>query len=363
MELAEDQLILSAKSQRTLSIDGANSNEVPVSQLHANKTVAAGSVFFHDCQHASEASLSLLRHVGNCGKTLGRRGKIRYEKKFRKRITAVRVLVRFPQVEEFLRNNQLNLSTLLEISSLLKAENADELFERVLGKTKREVERIALEYRSPAENKPKDSIRRVRTAKKSVKSAAAVDLPLFTAKPDKTNVTSPGASCDEVLVEEQVRVSFSAGADLAEKIEKAQELLSGKFGTKASLEAVFNLALDALIKAKCPKEKEKRREARQAKASKGDSKPKSSQSSVSRYIPAEIESAVRKRDGHCCSYVGPTGKRCGSTWQLELHHIRPFSIGGEHSVENLALRCRTHNLLEAQQVFGREKIDQFVRLC
>ena len=169
-----------------------------------------------------------------------------------KRITAARVLVRFPQVEGFLRNNRLNLSTLLEISSLLKPENADELFERVLGKTKREVERIALEYRSPVEKKPKDSIRRVRTAKKSVKSAAAVDLPLFTAKPDKTNVTSPGASCDEVLVEEQVQVSFSAGADLAEKIEKAQELLSGKFGTKASLEAVFNLALDALIKAKCP---------------------------------------------------------------------------------------------------------------
>ena len=161
-----------------------------------------------------------------------------------KRITAARVLVRFPQVEGFLRNNQLNLSTLLEISSLLKPENADELFERVLGKTKREVERIALEYRSPAENKPK-----------------------------------------------------------------------------------------------------------------------SSQSSASRYIPAEIESAVRKRDGHCCSYVGPTGRRCGSTWQIELHHLRPFSLGGKHSVENLALRCRTHNMLEAQEVFGREKIDQFVRLC
>ena len=71
-----------------------------------------------------------------------------------------------------------------------------------------------------AEKKPKDSIRRVRTAKKEVKSAAAVDLPLFSVKSDKTNITSPGASCEEVLVEEQVQVSFSAGADLAEKIDQ-----------------------------------------------------------------------------------------------------------------------------------------------
>ena len=53
--------------------------------------------------------------------------------------------------------------------------------------------------------------------KKKVHSAA-VDLPLFSAKPDKTDDTSPGASCEEVLVEEQVHVSFSVGADLAEKI-------------------------------------------------------------------------------------------------------------------------------------------------
>ena len=72
-------------------VSDANNSEVPRNQLHANKTVVAGSVFFHNCQHASEASLSLLRLVGNCGKTPGRRGKIRYEKKFLKRTTFLRL--------------------------------------------------------------------------------------------------------------------------------------------------------------------------------------------------------------------------------------------------------------------------------
>ena len=56
-----------------------SNNELLKTQLRTNKLVAAGPVFFHDCQHASEAS-PILRLVGNGGKTPGR-GKEVQEKK------------------------------------------------------------------------------------------------------------------------------------------------------------------------------------------------------------------------------------------------------------------------------------------
>ncbi len=35
-----------------------------------------------------------------------------------------------------------------------------------------------------------------------------------------------------------------------------------------------------------------------------------------------------------------------------LHHIVPFARGGRETVENLALRCRCHNGLAAEEDFG-----------
>ena len=42
-------------------------------------------------------------------------------------------------------------------------------------------------------------------------------------------------------------------------------------------------------------------------------------------------------------YIDPqTNKRCGSKYQLEYDHLKPWSFMGEHSLENLHL-CRAHN--------------------
>jgi hypothetical protein len=37
---------------------------------------------------------------------------------------------------------------------------------------------------------------------------------------------------------------------------------------------------------------------------------------------------------------------------LEFHHVVPHADGGEASVQNLQLRCRAHNALEAERHFG-----------
>ena len=71
----------------------------------------------------------------------------------------------------------------------------------------------------------------------------------------------------------------------------------------------------------------------------------------SRYIPSSIRRVIWTRDGGRCAFVGPDG-RCNETAFLEIHHLHPFAAGGATTVDNLALRCRAHNGLEALVYFG-----------
>jgi 5-methylcytosine-specific restriction endonuclease McrA len=71
-----------------------------------------------------------------------------------------------------------------------------------------------------------------------------------------------------------------------------------------------------------------------------------------RYIPKEIRRAVYDRDRGRCTYQDPrTGRRCSSP-RVQFHHIKPWSMGGDHSVDNLTLRCKAHNDLAAEHDLG-----------
>lgn len=73
----------------------------------------------------------------------------------------------------------------------------------------------------------------------------------------------------------------------------------------------------------------------------------------SRRVPAAIRREVWARDDGRCAFVGARG-RCTETRQLEFHHVVPFARGGPTSVENLALRCRAHNVYESDLAFNGE---------
>ncbi len=65
-------------------------------------------------------------------------------------------------------------------------------------------------------------------------------------------------------------------------------------------------------------------------------------------IPAWVRRAVYERDRGRCTFLGDSGHVCGSRDRVELHHRVPWAHGGAHSVENLALHCRTHNALQSE---------------
>jgi 5-methylcytosine-specific restriction endonuclease McrA len=73
-----------------------------------------------------------------------------------------------------------------------------------------------------------------------------------------------------------------------------------------------------------------------------------------RTIPAAVRRAVVERDQYRCTYVDDGGQRCRETSGLELHHEHPYALGGPATVANIALRCRAHNALAAEQDYGRE---------
>jgi hypothetical protein len=73
-----------------------------------------------------------------------------------------------------------------------------------------------------------------------------------------------------------------------------------------------------------------------------------------RYIPAAERREAYQRDCGRCSYVDERGERCCETRYLEIHHLQPFARQGANSASNLALRCRAHNALAAEQDFGPE---------
>lgn len=60
-------------------------------------------------------------------------------------------------------------------------------------------------------------------------------------------------------------------------------------------------------------------------------------------IPKEVVDAVWNRDGGKCVY-------CGSTKNLHLDHIIPFSKGGATTVENLQLLCEKCNLQKSNKI-------------
>jgi hypothetical protein len=159
---------------------------------------------------------------------------------------------------------------------------------------------------------------------------------------------STAASSVEPLAPARFKVQFTASAELRDKLERLQALMRGSVpdGDLAKVvEVAVTRELERLEARRFGKTKKPRKKLAQT-----DTKGKS------RYIPAAVRRLVAKRDGGRCTYKDRHGRRCGKRHDLEFHHLRPFGLGGDHTPEGLALMCRTHNALLAEEDFGKEKM-------
>ena len=131
------------------------------------------------------------------------------------------------------------------------------------------------------------------------------------------------------------------------KLRRARELASHAI-PGGEWEDVLEAALDCFIA-----EQEKRRAAKTNRPRKTSKPPKDPN-----YISAEVRRIVWERDGGACTWHGPDGHVCRSTWQVEFDHIDP---DGPSTSDNLRLLCRNHNRLHAEHCYGKAHMAQFRR--
>ncbi len=239
-----------------------------------------------------------------------------------------------------------------------------------------------------------------------------------TSEPEKIGVDKP---LPRVIMEQKFRLEFAVAPAFMDKVKRVRELLSTKYPEGLQYERVFEILMDEYIERRSSESRRERRKigkkqrtaaqkpeqtvqrrrmpasrksesiqgtksaqnsqsiqgAKQVRKSKSvqkaksirqaksilnsDFRPEKSKYKRSRYIPASVRDEVFARDGNRCTYVSPQGKRCNSSWNLEIDHIIPYARGGGNNLENLRLLCPRHNRMEAERVYGREFMGRYNR--
>jgi 5-methylcytosine-specific restriction endonuclease McrA len=259
-----------------------------------------------------------------------------------RRIQAMRLTRKVPEVEGKIASGALNLTVAAQVQSFFanekksnhhySKEEASELIRHLENKSTREVERVLVEIN------PR------------------------TAKPEILRAVSP----------ENYELRICISAELKLKLDQLKSILSHQnpgMSYEKLIEHTAELALEKLNPARLISEEkpnENRKLSRkpphktaenQRKATPApEVRPRSGQVEMpSRHIPLALRRKIWRRDQGRCTYQHPeSGRRCDSTFQVQVDHIQEFALGGQHEESNLRLLCRAHNSHRAELRFGNK---------
>jgi 5-methylcytosine-specific restriction endonuclease McrA len=285
-----------------------------------------------------------------------------------KRILTARASRRFPAILPAIANGRLSISTVALLRNHLDAARAGELLNAAAGRTRSEVELLIAQWFPkndvpttvhllPA---PEVSLAAVQNDVLILSDAPAQVVANMEGLPVPGRVTNSSETAGPVpattaptpptapapqhrvapLSPGRFELRLTISQKLHDKIRRAQELL-GHAVPSGDIPQLLERALDELIA---------RQETRQFAAT--DMPRKARGSRNPRYIPAPTRRAVWNRDGGQCSYVSDRGHRCEARNLLQYDHVIPVARGGSSTVDNVRLRCRAHNQLEAERLFG-----------
>ena len=268
-----------------------------------------------------------------------------------KRIGAARIARRFPLLFEMVARGEIHLSGIHRIKAHLTAENQESVLEQAKHKTIREIEKLVAQL-APRPDVPST----LRALPERRDTTAAAPLPVASApmvlacpttatpEPSKPPVLPAArrAPDPEPLSPGRYKLQVTLDETTHQKLKQLQDLLAHQI-PNSDPAAIVSRAFDALLE--------------QVHKSKAGitNKPRGRRLGAARrgrWLPAAIRREVWRRDQGRCSFVGADGHRCNETRGLEFAHLRAWAKGGEHSVDNLCLRCRAHNAWEADRDFG-----------
>jgi hypothetical protein len=271
------------------------------------------------------------------------------------RIEAARAARRFPIILEVLAEGAITLTTVTLIAPHLTVENSSTILRASRHRSRRDVERLMATLRPEPDEAPR--IRRVPVApaRAGGRAVATVVAPTLSLLAPAASVASPDQPAPEPplppapppaarprvapLSPDRYKIQCTITDATHDKLRRAQDLLRHAIPS-GDLATILDRALSVLLA-----------DLERAKAAATDRPRQVCAASGSRHIPAAVRRAVWQRDGGQCAFVGAAG-RCTERGFLEFHHLEPYATGGPATVENVALRCRAHNLHEAEHYFG-----------
>ena len=238
-----------------------------------------------------------------------------------RRITAARCIVKYPDVFELLKSNEINLGTIARVSKIMTPQNCGDVLNSIRRKSLREVEAIVAEH-EPVASFPPDRVRAIvakvpaghdhslgdiylrsegkkdpsidettllephrdptpREPRQDVASAGAIpreprqDAALPDPTPREPHYDSTPEPQDHAsarvaphTLERRTRVEFTARQELLEKLERIRAIASHRLPARASMEQIINFMADYVIHREDPIKRHQRREARRLKRDK-----------------------------------------------------------------------------------------------
>ncbi len=259
-----------------------------------------------------------------------------------RRINAMKLLREIPEVEEKMESGSISMTHLGVAQSLFKHESKKhdrtftpeeklEVLEKMENTSTREAQRMAFSMASSPMFEVQDKIRPVGADTIEIKFAAPGELEqklerlkglLAHSHPNITMAELIDKLCD--LGVEQW--------DPARKVVKTRK-------APAAPRAARDSAIDVAVKS--AEVTEMASEVDRA----GKAQP------IREGIPAHLKREVWLRDNsRCCN--------CGSGYALQIDHCKPVAFGGESTLENLRLLCRSCNQRAAIEILGFEKMQE-----
>jgi 5-methylcytosine-specific restriction endonuclease McrA len=282
------------------------------------------------------------------------------------RVEVARAARRFPVVLDGLADGSWTVTTIRLLGRHLTTDNHERVLDEARHRSKREVELLVARLaprpdapslvrklpvgaplpRAGAPNGDPPSRKEVEALVTSAATTEAVPAPAWPAAAPAVR-SAPAVS---PLSPERYRVQLTVGQETHDKLRRLQDLLRREVpsGDPALIvDRALTLLLQAVEKRKLAATSKPRGASRSRTGT-----PHGQGTPATRHVPAAVRRAVWKRDGDRCGYISPSGHRCSEKTLLEIHHRHPYALGGPPALANLGLRCRRHNVYEAEQVFG-----------
>ena len=275
-----------------------------------------------------------------------------------RRISAMRLLKEFPELDEKIESGSLSLSVIAQAQTFFRQEGK---IEKVTTQEKREI-LFALENKS------------TREAEKELlaRSSEPERLRPETIKPVSQTLSELRCLVDQKTLENLERIRGLLGhthsemtlseliANMAEitleKIDPARETKrarkiaeeSPRESAKEPVSGGENSEVPQLVSARKPNEENEHVAAEVIGAS------SKVQSTLKRreYIGAKIRREIWQRANKKCSL-------CGSAHRLQIDHIQPLALGGTNAKENLRLLCFHCNQRQAIRQMGSGAMERY----